>query len=94
MNWKNKFDQILKLYFMLVTFITVLLMILGIAFDSDRTFSYQVFASSLIYAAIGVLPVFFARRGKRAQCKKADIKEDHPTCNHRNNNSVSCFLVG
>ena len=74
MNWKNKFDQILKLYFMLVTFITVLLMILGIAFDSDRTFSYQVFASPLIYAAIGVFPVFLPGEEKELSVKKLILR--------------------
>lgn len=58
MSWKNKFEKALKLYFVLVTFITVLLMILGLAFDSNRMFGYSVFASPLVYAAIGVLPVF------------------------------------
>ena len=74
MNWKHKFYQTLKLYFMLVTFITVLIMILGLAFDSDRTFSYPVFASPLIYAAIGVLPVFLPGQEKELSVKKLILK--------------------
>lgn len=74
MNWKNKFDQALKSYFMLVTFITVLLMILGLAFDQDRTFSYQVFASPLIYAAVGVLPVFLPGQEKELSVKKLMLR--------------------
>ena len=58
MNFKNKAEKALKLYFILVTLITVLLMILGLGFDQGRTFSYEAFASPLIYAAIGVIPVF------------------------------------
>lgn len=58
MKLKNKVQKAFKLYFVLVTLITVLLMILGLVFDADRTFGYQVFASPLIYAALGVIPVF------------------------------------
>ncbi len=64
MNVRTKIEQAVKLYFMLVTLITIMLMILGLAFDSERTFSYSVFASPLIYAAIGVLPVFLPTRKK------------------------------
>ena len=58
MSIKAKAEKALKLYFVLVTLITILLMILGLGFDHDRTFSYEAFASPLIYAAIGVIPVF------------------------------------
>lgn len=58
MKWTDKLAQAAKLYFMLVTFIIILLMILGSVFDSDRTLGYSAYASPLIYAAIGVLPVF------------------------------------
>lgn len=74
MKAKDILTKALTLYFMLVTFITVLLMILGLMFDSDRTFSYQVFASPLIYAAIGVLPVFLPGKDKELSVKGLIIR--------------------
>lgn len=69
MNLKSKFEQALRLYFMLVTLITVLLMILGFLFDADRTFGYGAYASPLVYAAIGVLPVFLPGQKKELSVK-------------------------
>lgn len=74
MNIKRKLSQAVKLYFMLVTFISVLLMVLGLLFDTDRTFSYSVFASPLIYAAIGVIPVFFPGQNRELSVKGLIIK--------------------
>ena len=68
-KFKKKAKKALKLYFILVTLITVLLMILGSAFDSDRTFSYQAYASPLIYAAISVVPVFLFDQEKELSVK-------------------------
>lgn len=70
MSLKTKAEKALKLYFILVTLITVMLMILGKAFDADRTFSYEVFASPLIYAAIGVIPVFIFDQEKELTVKQ------------------------
>ena len=75
MNLKHKFYQAIKLYFMLVTFISILLMILGLAFDSERTFSYSVFLSPLIYAAVGVLPVFLPGHDKELSVKLLILKK-------------------
>lgn len=74
MNIKRKLSQAVKLYFMLVTFISVLLMVLGLLFDTDRTFSYSVFASPLIYAAIGVIPVFLPGQNRELSVKGLIIK--------------------
>lgn len=74
MNIKRKLSQAVKLYFMLVTFISVLLMVLGLLFDADRTFSYSVFASPLIYAAIGVIPVFLPGQNRELSVKGLIIK--------------------
>ena len=60
---------------MLVTFISILLMILGLAFDSERTFSYSVFLSPLIYAAVGVLPVFLPGHDKELSVKMLILKK-------------------
>lgn len=69
MKFKERARKAVKLYFVLVTLITILLMILGSAFDADRTFGYQAYASPLIYAALGVLPVFIFDREKELGVK-------------------------
>lgn len=69
MKLKNKLVQAAKLYFMLVTFITMLLMVLGLTFDSERTFGYTVFASPLIYAAVGAIPVFLPGQDRELSVK-------------------------
>lgn len=74
MKLKNRAGKALKLYFILVTLITILLMILGLIFDSDRTFSYQAFASPLIYAALGVIPVFIFDGEKELSVKGLIIR--------------------
>ncbi len=74
MDIKKRLTQAVKLYFMLVTFISILLMILGLLFDADRTFSYSVFASPLIYAAIGVIPVFLPGQNRELSVKGLIIK--------------------
>ena len=69
MKLKEKLGEAFRMYFILVTLITILLLILGTLFDGDRTFSYEVFLSPLIYAAIGVIPVFFFNDEKEVSLK-------------------------
>ena len=69
MKLKDRALKALKLYFVLVTLITILLLILGSVFDADRIFSYQAFASPLIYAALGVIPVFIFNQEKELSVK-------------------------
>ena len=69
MKLKEKIGEAFRLYFILVTLITVLLLILGTLLDGDRTFSYEVFLSPLVYAAIGVIPVFFFNDEKEVSLK-------------------------
>ena len=71
---KRTVEKALKLYFIEVTLITVLLMVLGLAFDSDRTFSYQAYASPLIYAVIGTLPVILFERDKELSVKQMLVR--------------------
>ena len=61
---KERLGEAFRLYFILVTLITILLMIVGMLFDSGRTFSYEAFFSPLFYAFIGVIPVFFFQSDK------------------------------
>lgn len=74
MKMKNKALKAFKLYFILVTLITILLMILGLLFDSDRTFGYQAYASPLIYSAVGVIPVFISNQEKELSMRGLIIK--------------------
>ena len=53
---KDRLNEALKTYFILVTLITILMFVLGTLFDSDRTLGYDAYLSPLIYAAIGSLP--------------------------------------
>ena len=69
-NIKERLQEAFRLYFILVTLISVLLMILGMAFDRDRNLTYEVFLSPLIYAAIGIIPVFFFGNEKEISMKR------------------------
>ncbi len=62
------------MYFILVTLITILLMVLGLSLDADRTFSYEAFASPLVYALLGVLPGFILPQEKELSVKVHMIK--------------------
>ena len=53
---KDRLNEALKTYFILVTLITILMFVLGTLFDGDRTLSYDAYLSPLIFAAIGTLP--------------------------------------
>ena len=53
---KDRLNEALKTYFILVTLITILMFVLGTLFDGDRTLGYDAYLSPLIYAAIGTLP--------------------------------------
>ena len=69
MRMKEKIGEAFRLYFILVTLITVLLFILGTLFDNGRALSYDAFLSPLIYATIGVMPVFFFDSDKEVSIK-------------------------
>lgn len=64
MRLKERLIEAFRLYFILVTLITILLMVIGLLFDSERRFGYEVFLSPLVYAAIGVIPALFFRSEK------------------------------
>lgn len=71
---KQKLGEAFRLYFILVTLITILLMVVGLIFDSGRTFSYEAFFSPLFYAFIGVIPVFFFQSDKELSMKQLIIR--------------------
>ncbi len=68
-KFRKRFEEAFRLYFILVTLISILLMVLGLMFDSNRVFGYEVFLSPLIYAAIGVIPCFFTDSEKELSMK-------------------------
>ena len=74
MRFRDRLIEAMRIYFILVTFITILLLIIGLAFDGDRTFGYEVFLSPLIYAAIGVLPALFLYSDKELSMTRLIIK--------------------
>ena len=71
---KQKLGEAFRLYFILVTLITILLMVVGMLFDSDRTLSYDAYFSPLFYAFIGVIPVFFFQSDKELSMKRLIIR--------------------
>ena len=71
---KERLGEAFRLYFILVTLITILLMVVGMLFDSDRTLSYDAYFSPLFYAFIGVIPVFFFRSDKELSMKRLIIR--------------------
>ena len=71
---KERLGEAFRLYFILVTLITILLMVVGMLFDSDRTLSYDAYFSPLFYAFIGVIPVFFFQSDKELSMKRLIIR--------------------
>ena len=49
-------------------------MILGLTFDNDRVLGYDVFISPLIYAAIGVIPIFFFKNDREISMKRLIVQ--------------------
>ena len=71
---KERLGEAFRLYFILVTLITILLMVVGMLFDRDRTLSYDAYFSPLFYAFIGVIPVFFFQSDKELSMKRLIIR--------------------
>ena len=74
MKIKERLGEAFRMYFILVTLITVLLLILGLTLDNDRVLGYEAFLSPLIYAAIGVIPVFFFGSEKEISMRRLLIQ--------------------
>jgi len=67
--------QALRLYTLLVTLITVLMIILGNLLDRDRVFSYDAFFSPLIYALIGTVATMVTRSDRELSIKNLIIRK-------------------
>jgi len=71
---KERLGEAFRLYFILVTLITILLLVVGTLFDSGRTFSYEAYFSPLLYAFISVIPVLFFQSDKELSIKRLVIR--------------------
>ena len=65
----------LRVYTLLVTLITILLIILGKLLDRDRVFSYEAFLSPLIYALIGTVATVITRSGRELSVRSLIIRK-------------------
>ena len=65
----------LRVYTLLVTLITILLIILGKLLDRDRVFSYEAFLSPLIYALIGAVAAIITRSDKELSVRNLIIRK-------------------
>ncbi len=72
---KELLIRALRLYTLLVTLITVLMIILGNLLDRDRVFSYDAFFSPLIYALIGTVATMITRSDKELSVRNLIIRK-------------------
>ena len=72
---KELLIRALRLYTLLVTLITILMMILGYLLDRDRVFSYDAFFSPLIYALIGTAATMITRSDKELSVRNLVIRK-------------------
>ena len=74
-KWKEQFVRALRLYTLLVTLITVLIIILGNLLDRGRVFSYEAFLSPLIYALIGTVAAIITWSDKELSVRNLIIRK-------------------
>ena len=78
MNRKKRKEYLIRafrLYTLLVTLITVLMIILGSLLDCDRVFSYDAFISPLLYALIGTAATAVTWTEKELSIRKLIIRK-------------------
>ena len=64
-----------RLYTLLVTLITVLMIILGNLLDRDRVFSYEAFFSPLLYALIGTAAAMVTRSDREPSVRNLIVRK-------------------
>ena len=64
MSGKDFWIDFVRTYFMIVTLITVVMLVVGQAVMPEQTFGYAAFAAPLIYALVGTVPnlVLYSKR--------------------------------
>ena len=72
-KWKEQLIRALRLYTLLVTLITVVIMILGRLLDRDRVLSYEAFLSPLLYALIGTAATVITRSDRELSIRSLII---------------------
>ena len=78
MNRKKRKEYLIRafrLYTLLVTLITVLMIILGSLLERDRVFSYDAFISPLLYALIGTAATAVTWTEKELSIRKLIIRK-------------------
>ena len=74
-KWKELLIRALRLYTLLVTLITVLMIVLGNLLDRGRVFSYDAFVSPLVYALIGTVATMITRSDKELSVRSLIIRK-------------------
>jgi len=74
-KWKELLIHTLRLYTLLVTLITVLMIILGNLLDRGRVFSYDAFFSPLVYALIGTVATVITRSDQELSVRSLIIRK-------------------
>ena len=74
-RWKEWLVRALRLYTLLVTLITVLMIVLGELLDRDRVFGYDAFFSPLLYALIGTAATMVTRSEKELSVRSLIIRK-------------------
>ena len=74
-KWKELSIRALRLYTLLVTLITVLMIILGNLLDRGRVFSYDALVSPLIYALIGTAATMITRSDRELSVRNLIIRK-------------------
>lgn len=74
-KWKALLTHMLRLYSLLVTLITVLIIVLGNLLDHGRIFSYDAFFSPLLYALIGTVAAVITRSDKELSVRSLIIRK-------------------
>lgn len=64
MHGKEFVIDVIRTYFTIVTFINLIMFVLGTQFAPDYQFGYEAFRAPLIYGAVGVLPniILYSKR--------------------------------
>ena len=74
-KWKERLIRALRLYTLLVTLITVLMIILGNLLDRDRVFGYDALFSPLLYALIGTVATMITWSDKEPSVRNLIVRK-------------------
>ena len=74
-QWKGWFIRAFRLYTLLVTLITILMILLGNLLDRDRVFGYEAFFSPLLYALIGTAVTLINRSDRELSVRSLIIRK-------------------